>query len=182
MEAKIGRHPIHPMLIVFPIGLWTFSLIADLIFLYGTGDPFWGRASFYTMVGGFIGALAAAIPGLVDYLGIGDSAAKKIATRHMTLNLIIVALYAVNIWLRWQNGMVSRWPLILSVVAVLLLALSGWLGGELVYVRGVAVEKTAAEPWPGEEAPIYRESRGEDDRIMHGRRSERQNSGKEGRL
>jgi len=178
MAAKIGRHPIHPMLIVFPIGLWVFSLIADLILLYG-GEPFWRELSFFSMVGGLIGALVAALPGMIDYWSMGDSPARKIATRHMTLNLIVVALYAANIWLRWETGGVGGWPLVLSLVAVFLLAISGWLGGELVYVHGVAVEKTPSAPTIEKEAPLHRDDYR---RMAHGRISERQNSGKEGRL
>ena len=61
--ASIPKHPIHPMLIVFPIGLWVFSLISDVIFLLRE-NPLWNDIAFYTMIGGLSGALLAAIPRL----------------------------------------------------------------------------------------------------------------------
>src|SRR5579859_2983558 len=100
--ASISRHPIHPMLIVFPIGLWIFSLACDLIRLAGAPGDAWITVALYSMVGGLIGALCAAVPGLMDllYYKGGTPPVKKIALTHMTINLIVVALYAINIWLR----------------------------------------------------------------------------------
>jgi predicted membrane protein DUF2231 len=69
--ASIGKHPIHPMLIVFPIGLWIFSLACDLIRLAGAPGDAWATVAFFSMVGGFIGALCAAVPGFIDLLFYG---------------------------------------------------------------------------------------------------------------
>jgi len=91
MAAKLAKHPIHPMLVGFPIGIWTLSLAGDLIFLYG-GNLFWRELACYAMVGGLIGAVAAAIPGLLDYLNMSASPVKTIATRHMVINLIVVGV------------------------------------------------------------------------------------------
>jgi uncharacterized membrane protein len=66
--ASIFGHPIHPMLIVFPIGLWIFSLAWDLIRLAGASGDAWSTVAFYSMVGGLIGALCAAVPGFIDLL------------------------------------------------------------------------------------------------------------------
>ena len=66
--ASILKHPIHPMLIVFPIGLWIFSLACDLIRLAGASGDAWSTVAFFSMVGGFIGALCAAVPGFIDLL------------------------------------------------------------------------------------------------------------------
>ena len=66
--ASIGKHPIHPMLGVFPIGLWIFSLACDLISFTVAAPDVWHTVAFYSMVGGLIGALAAAVPGLIDLL------------------------------------------------------------------------------------------------------------------
>ena len=100
--ASIGKHPIHPMLVVFPIGLWIFSLVCDLIGLSVAAPAVWHTVAFYSMVGGLIGALAAAVPGLIDllYYKGGAPPVKKIALTHMVINLSVVVLYAVNIWLR----------------------------------------------------------------------------------
>ena len=101
MGATIAKHPIHPMLVVFPIGLWIFSLVCDLVYLFGPANPLWRDMAFYTMAGGWIGALAAAVPGLIDYFSMSPGAAKRTATTHMTLNLVVVTLYAINLWIRW---------------------------------------------------------------------------------
>jgi uncharacterized membrane protein len=138
--ASIAGHPIHPMLVAFPIGLLVFSLICDLISLRGVNPETWVTVALYTMVGGFIGALAAAIPGAIDLLSLTDSRIKKIALFHMSLNLIAVTLYAVNIWLRLSGADIRGTPLVLSAVAVGILAVSGWLGAEMVHKHGVGVD------------------------------------------
>lgn len=137
-KASIAGHPIHPMLVVFPIGLWVFSLVSDFIFL-ATGDPTWRATALYTMGGGIIGALAAAVPGLIDLLSIRDPAIRRIGIRHMVLNLTIVVLFVINFWWRMQAATPSNGPVWLSVIAIVLLVISGWLGGEMVYVHGAGV-------------------------------------------
>jgi uncharacterized membrane protein len=127
------------MLVGFPIALWTFSLVGDVIFLY-SGNSFWRDLALSSMLGGLIGAIAAAIPGVLDYLSMSASPAKSIATRHMVLNLIVVGLYGINLWLRADDQPIAGWPLALSVLALLLVGMAGWLGGELVFVQGVGVE------------------------------------------
>jgi uncharacterized membrane protein len=89
------------------------------------------------MVGGVAGALLAAIPGLIDLLSL-PKGIKRIGVMHMTINLIIVALFAANAWLRIHGR--SENAIWLSAIAIGLLAISGWLGGKMVYVHGVAVE------------------------------------------
>jgi len=138
--ASIAGHPIHPMLVALPIGLWIFSLVSDVIFLAGLGAPVWNDVAFYTMAGGIVGALLAAVPGLIDFLSIEDARVKKIGAMHMALNLVAVALYAVNLWLRTSSSPGSKLPVGLSVLTVLMLAVSGWLGGEMVYVHGISVD------------------------------------------
>lgn len=144
--ASIYKHPIHPMLVVFPIGLWIFSLVCDLIRLAGAAADTWSIVALYTMVGGFIGALAAAVPGFIDllfYKG-GAPPVKKIALTHMAINLTAVVLYAINIWLRaggpGSTGTSMSVPVLLSIIGVALLCVSGWLGGQMVHVYGVGVE------------------------------------------
>jgi len=141
-RATVGRHPIHPMLIVFPIAFWIGSLICDAIYHLGPHNFFWKDVAFYLMTGGVIGALAAAIPGFIDYLGLQDRGIKRTATTHMVLNLIVVALFVFNLGIR-LNGTPESGALdvILSVVGIAILSVSGWLGGHLVYVRGVGVSE-----------------------------------------
>jgi len=125
------------MLIVFPIGLWIFSLACDLIRLAGVPGDAWATVALFSMIGGFIGALCAAVPGFIDllfYQG-GAPPVKKIALTHMAINLTAVVLYAINIWLRasdpanMSTGMSA--PVLLSMIGVALLFVSGWLGGQI---------------------------------------------------
>ena len=97
--ASIGKHPIHPMLVVFPIGLWIFSFISDLIFLLGK-NLLWHDIAFYTMLGGLIGALLATVPGLIDMFSITDPKVGKIAWNHMLLNLVAFGVFGLNLYLR----------------------------------------------------------------------------------
>lgn len=143
--ASIGRHPIHPMLISFPIGLWIFSLVCDLVYLGGGQADIWATVALYSMVGGLVGALAAAVPGFVDLVSLAERRVKKIALTHMTINLIVVALYAVNIWLRFNDPANTAVGIVLSVIGVGMLAASGWLGGEMVHVHGVGVEPQSGD-------------------------------------
>jgi uncharacterized membrane protein len=134
------------MLIIFPIGLWIFSLACGLIRLAGASGDAWSTVAFFSMIGGFIGALCAAVPGFIDllfYKG-GAPPVKQIALTHMAINLTVVVLYAINIWLR-TSGPASMstsmsTPVMLSIVGVALLFVSGWLGGQMVHVYGVGVE------------------------------------------
>jgi uncharacterized membrane protein len=142
--ASIARHPIHAMLVPFPIGLWVFSLIADAIVLAGWGGPVWNDVALYTMAGGLIGGLLAAAPGLIDFLSLQDPTARRIGAAHLALNLLVVALFAVNFWLRTTGRYGLRLPVTLSVIAVLLLVASGWLGGAMVYAHGVGVAASDA--------------------------------------
>jgi uncharacterized membrane protein len=138
--ASIAKHPIHAMLVPFPIGLWVFSLVADVIFLMGWGAPVWNDIAFYAMAAGTIAALLAAPFGLLDFLSIRAPDTKRLGAMHMALNLLIVATFAVDLWLRDRSGSGAGLPVALSGFAVVMLLASGWLGGEMVYVHGVGVE------------------------------------------
>ena|SRR5439155_14044750 len=142
-RASFMKHPIHPMLVPFPIALWIFSLISDIVYGLGWGGILWNEMAFYTMAGGIVGALAAAVPGLIDYLSMSDQQTSKIAKTHMIVNLTIVGIFIANLWLRTMFAPGAGFPVILSVSGVTLLGVSGWLGGELVYVHGVGVESSA---------------------------------------
>jgi uncharacterized membrane protein len=135
-RVNVAGHPIHPMLVTIPIGLWVFSLVSDLVYA-STGNADWQTTAYFTLGGGIIGALIAAVPGLVDLLALREGQERRTGVLHMSLNLGIVAVQAVNFWLRSQPGASDTLPLVLSVIAVLVLAVSGWLGGHLVHVLGV---------------------------------------------
>ena len=137
--ASIAGHPIHPMLVPIPIGLWIFSLVCDLIHAGGSTNPAWSTVALYTMGGGIVGALLAAVPGLIDLLSL-PAGPRKTAVIHMSLNLTVVALYVINLWMRVSAPEKSGAALWLSIIAIGLLVISGWLGGKMVYVHGIAVD------------------------------------------
>jgi uncharacterized membrane protein len=131
--ASISRHPVHPMLIVLPLGLWVFSLFCDLLYLGGAEAQIWSWLALYSMVGGFVSALTAvALSGFVDVRLLADSRVKRTGLTHLNLTLIVVALYAVNVWLRFSDPASVAIAIVLSVIGLGMLAVSSWLGGEMV--------------------------------------------------
>ena len=138
--ASIAGHPIHPMLVPIAIGGFVLSFAADLICLAtGNGNP-WNMFAYYAMIGGILGALAAAIPGLIDLLSLPAGYTKSVAVKHMSINLFVVAIYVCNAWLRSGNPQSLKLPMLLSLITVLLLLVSGWLGGKMVFEAGVGVD------------------------------------------
>ena len=137
--ASIKKHPLHPMLVGLPIGLWVFALVCDVMHIV-SGNAAWQTVATYCIGGGIVGAILAAAPGLLDYFSIDEAEMKRIATLHLAVNLGAVVIFAINLWLRFRLPVNSRLPLILSVIGVLGIGLGGWLGGEMVYVKGMAVE------------------------------------------
>src|SRR5215831_10421425 len=138
--ASVRQHPIHAMLVVFLIAFWIASLVADIIYHAGPHNQFWQAVAFYSMAGGIIGALLAAVPGFIDYLSLTDPGMKKIATTHLALNLIVVVLFIFNLGLRYNASTgTEMFEIVLSIIAIAVLAASGWLGGRLVYEHRVGV-------------------------------------------
>lgn len=138
--ASLAKHPLHPMLVTIPIGLWLFSLGSDLIYLLEWGGTVWHDMAFYTIAAGILGAFLAAIPGLIDYYSLTEVRLKNLAAVHMVMNLTVILLFTVNLWVRLYYGGETSLPMVLSGVSIVLLGVGGWLGGELVYIHGVAVE------------------------------------------
>lgn len=156
--ASIGSHPVHPMLIPFPFALWFFSLIADAIYLLIDPKPVWNTVAFYTLAGGIVGAALAAVPGIIDYFSIKDKKVSKIAAWHARLNVLALLIFAGSFYLRTASGseMVGAGltiPVLLSVVGVILISISGWLGGEMVYKHRVAVEEPRQDLRAEDRAP-----------------------------
>ena len=145
-NATFAGHPLHPQLIVAPAALLPFSLVMDVMHKQ-TGDPSYAKAAYYTMVGGFVGGLAAGAAGAADYTTIpsGDKV-KNIASLHGILNIGLLGLTAMNLLLRRgrdrKPGVV---PLLLSMVGTAGVVVSAWYGGHLVYEHGMRV-KAAGGP------------------------------------
>ncbi|MCI0415529.1 DUF2231 domain-containing protein [bacterium] len=132
-RAKIGKHPVHPMIVPLTIGLWIFSFVCDLLYFFGE-NAVWDQIAFYTMAGGIVGASLAAIPGFIDLISMKDPKIKQIGLFHMMINLGAVILFVFNLWLRYTSPAGVLLPVVLSFIGVCAIGISGWLGGEMVYV------------------------------------------------
>jgi uncharacterized membrane protein len=135
-------HPFHPVLVTVPIGAWVASVVFDLAAILGDEPKVFAEGAYWLIAVGLVGAVAAAVFGLVDLSTIArGSKAFSIGLVHMTLNLVVVGLYVVNFILRRAQGYddVTGVALALSVVALAILGASGWLGGKLAYHYGVRV-------------------------------------------
>jgi uncharacterized membrane protein len=150
--AKLGTHPLHPMLIPFPVAFLVGTLVSDLAFI-GTGDGFWARASMWLIGAGVVMALLAALAGFADFFSEPRIRALNDAWYHMVGNLTAVVIAIVNFLLRYAQGAeaaVSPWGVILSLVVVGILLFTGWKGWEMVYSHHVAVldapGQTSSEP------------------------------------
>lgn len=141
---KIAGHPVHPMLIVFPLGLLATSVIFDIITL-STSDGKWSNMAWYMIAAGIIGGLLAAVFGLLDWIGIpGNTRAKAIGLWHGGLNVVVVLLFVVSWILRRPDPSIpTGFALALSFAAVVIAVVAGWFGGELVDRLGVGVDEGA---------------------------------------
>lgn len=143
-RARLFGHPIHQMLIVFPLGLLATSLFFDIAH-FSSGNPQWAIISYWLIAVGILTALIAAVFGFIDWLAIPRATrAKRIGALHGIGNVIVVALFAGSWLLRQDNpGLPETAAIVLSVAAVLLALVTGWLGGELVDRLGVGVDEGA---------------------------------------
>ncbi len=141
--AQIAGHPLHPMLIPFPIVSFVGAFVTDVMYL-ATGEAGWATASNWLLGAGLVTSVAAAATGFTDYMG--DDRVRKIgaATRHMVANVAVVTIETINLTVRVtdnSDGVPAIGPW-LSGAAALILGYSGWLGGELTYRHRVGVQET----------------------------------------
>jgi uncharacterized membrane protein len=131
--AAIAGHPLHHMLVPFPIAFLAGALVTDLAYA-GTTNAFWAQASYWLVLAGVVTALVAAIPGLLDFFTI-ERARVRDGWLHFAGNGAVVALALVNLSLRWTDPAAGAQGtgLILSLVIAVLLVINGWFGGELAY-------------------------------------------------
>lgn len=145
-KASFRSHPIHPMLVAFPVGLWVTSFIFDLIGKT-SGEQRYFTAGYYMIVAGCVGAVVAAIPGLIDLLFVipPRSSAKTRGYLHGALNTIALILFIYEAVHRGGAGNpVDGLSIAVSFAGVVLIAISGWLGGTLVYRNQIGVDRRYA--------------------------------------
>ena len=145
-------HPFHPIAVTIPIGTWLASLVFDLVAVFGEEPDAFATGAYWLIVIGCAGAVVAALLGLLD-LSVIPRGTKAFRTGllHMAVNVAVLALFVVNLVLRGTQGTgdASGAGIALSVVALAMLGVSGWLGGHLAYHHGVRVasERTQAEAY-----------------------------------
>lgn len=167
-KAKALGHPVHPMIIVFPLGLFGTAVVFDLIGLIQNSYS-WYRINFWMIAGGIVGGLIAAAFGLVDWFEIpAGTRAKRIGLYHAVLNTLVILLFVASWFMRQANDEVpNAIALTLSFVGAAAAILGAWLGGELIYRLGVGVDPGASlnapnslseRPTPKSEERPYRKA------------------------
>jgi uncharacterized membrane protein len=144
-RAKFLGHPVHPMLIVLPLGLFIAAVVFDGLHLWRESATF-AAVAYWNIAAGIVGGLLAAVFGLIDWLAIpAGTRAKRIGLLHGGSNVVVVLIFAV-VWLM-RGARPDTAPtttlFLLEVVALALGSVAGWLGGELVDRLGVGVDDGA---------------------------------------
>jgi uncharacterized membrane protein/nitrite reductase/ring-hydroxylating ferredoxin subunit len=152
-KAHIKSHPIHPILVAFPIAFFVGTVIFDILGVIYDNESLYGVA-YYMQICGIIGAILAAVPGAVDYFKTvpPNSSAKKRATKHALLNVTNLVLFLVA-WILKGDDINPYIILVLEIIGIILLGIAGWLGGTLVYRNQIGVDPRYANAgkWKEEE-------------------------------
>jgi uncharacterized membrane protein len=143
-RVKLAGHPVHPMLVVFPLGLLSTAVIFDILYLI-TGAPRWTEVAYYMIGAGVIGGALAAVAGWIDWAAIPTgNRAKRVGLLHGLGNVVVLALFVLSWVLRRPNPeSPPTQAIVAGLVGLVLAAVTGWLGGELVYRLGVGADEGA---------------------------------------
>jgi uncharacterized membrane protein len=155
-KIAVFGHPIHPMLVALPIGLFVWTLVSDILYLATDRNRLWYDIAFWTSIAAIVSALLAALPGFGDYFTMAiHTEARGIATAHMLLNLTTVVLFFVAMLLMRNDpallGGQFTTVFLLHLLSNGLLALSGWLGGEMVFRHHLAMVPDSLDAEEAEE-------------------------------
>jgi uncharacterized membrane protein len=139
-SANLAGHPLHPILITLPIGFFIATFLFDVVF-WQTGNSAFATGALWLLGAGLVGAALAATTGLIDFFGDGRIRALSDAWQHAIGNVILVLVQAFSFYQRYRHGAAAVVPmgLVLSLVAVGIMAFTGWKGGEMVFRHRVAV-------------------------------------------
>jgi uncharacterized membrane protein len=140
--ARIAGHPIHPMLVPFPIVCFIGTLLTDIVY-WRSANVMWADFSAWLLAAGLVGGTLAALAGLADFLGNRTIRAQRPAWPHMIGNILAMGLAVANMFVHSRDAWTSVVPtgLILSAATVVILMITAWLGGSLVYRHGVGVAR-----------------------------------------
>lgn len=136
----IAKHPIHPMLVTFPIAFLSMVVVTDVLYLW-LDAPFWAELSFWLNVGGLGMGVLAGIVGTIDMMSIRVVRRHVSAWNHFIVAVMVLAMAALGVWLRLPDPVAAVWPwgLLSSAVMALLVMVAGWLGGTLSFRHGIGV-------------------------------------------
>jgi uncharacterized membrane protein len=140
--ARIALHPIHPMLVPFPIAFFAGTFLTDLAY-WRTAEMMWADFSAWLVTVGVIMGYLAAIAGLTDFLGNRLIRAQAPAWPHAIGNIVVLILATLNMFVHTRDAWTSviPWGLVLSTAVVLIMLFTGWMGWSMVYRHGVGVAK-----------------------------------------
>lgn len=158
-RVTVLGHPLHPMLVMFPVALLPLLVVLDAVAIYGGGSAGVWTAGFVAAAVGGVLTVVAIVPGIVDLAAIPDGTkAHRTAFRHFVVGMLILALYGAGAYLRWPMDAAPAqpfWVLGLDVIGTLAVTVQGWLGAELVYRHHIGVRGPGegAEPTPLKDGP-----------------------------
>ena len=151
LQGKWLGHPLHPALVHVPTGLWPAALLFDLMVLAGQDENVFGRCALWSVAVGVVGALAAAPTGVADWWEIkSGKPAHRLGLIHMAINVSVLVIMAVSFYLRWRRGAPytpGGGAIALNLLGNLMLAVSGYLGGRMVFDHGVGVGRLSKKKW-----------------------------------
>lgn len=140
-RAAIAGHPVHPMLIHFPVAALIALVATDAAYLYG-GDPFWARAGVWLAGVGALGGWGASVAGLIDILSVKEIRRLVTAWGHALMAVMMLSVATLNWRLRVGEDpgeYVMPWGMGLSLLTAAFISLASYLGGRLVYENAVGV-------------------------------------------
>ncbi len=152
LQGKWLRHPLHPILVHMPTALWPSALVLDIISNLGGNKNAVVQTTFFAILLGLLAAVVAIPAGLADWWDIKpEKPARKLGVYHMAINLAVTALQIINLLLRVGTlpgaGSVDTVPLVLSLLSTLMLLVSGYLGGLMVYDQGISIARLSKKRW-----------------------------------
>jgi uncharacterized membrane protein len=150
--ASIAGHPIHPMLITFPVAFFIATFVCDLVY-WQTANASWATAATWLLGAGIVMAVLAAIAGLIDFVGDAQIRGSNDAWWHAGGNVVVVLIQLYNWYARYTEGTAAVVPkgLVLSLIVVCLLGFTGWKGWDMVYRGRVGVaDANGAQRRPSE--------------------------------
>ena len=142
-RAAVAGHPIHPILIHFPVAGLLLVAGSDVMYIVG-GDPFWARVSLWLLAVGVLGGLVAAMAGIIDLVSV--PAVRRLVTGwcHAIIAVLLLSVASFNWLIRVDDieANLQPWGIYLSGMGAVLTMLAGYFGGNLVYEHGIAVQKS----------------------------------------